>query len=162
MASSARASHPWRYRETRRAGCGRHVNLPRGRAVHGIGETISRLSKGTNSTFAPAKVLSAQCLSLSKFANGLMISTCCTFISITIRSPYFPVSRHHSSPSVICSSGSYREQHLSRLTAVARDEIRVPYRYNASHFAQRAAGRARYLLTSGGSRSWDRRGARPD
>ena len=31
----------------------------------------------------------------SEFANGLTISICCTFISITIRSPCFPVSPHH-------------------------------------------------------------------
>ena len=30
-----------------------------------------------------------------EFANGLTISICCTSISITIRSPCFPVSPHH-------------------------------------------------------------------
>src|SRR5262249_7829775 len=40
----------------------------------------------------------------SEFANELMISICCTFISITIRFPCFPVSRHHSSPRSMADS----------------------------------------------------------
>src|SRR5262249_27123151 len=36
----------------------------------------------------------------SAFANGLTSSICCTFISIIIRFPCFPASRHHSSPTL--------------------------------------------------------------
>src|SRR5438034_997676 len=40
----------------------------------------------------------------SEFVNGLMISICCTFIPITIRSPCFPVSRHRSLPRSMADS----------------------------------------------------------
>jgi hypothetical protein len=62
------------------------------------------------STARSATPMRCICPCSSESANGLMISMCSTFISITIHSPYFPVSRHHSSPRSMADSTCRRHQ----------------------------------------------------